>query len=116
MCKPSAGKFIGMAMFVIAAILIFPAITMMLWNWLIPALFSGPVISYWQALGLIILSKILFSGGLRGGHHHRHSRSAQWKSHLREKIEFKQQDKHQVAEELTSKASDNNPKENTANG
>jgi len=111
MCKPSAGKFIGMAMFVIAAILIFPAITMLLWNWLIPVLFSGPVISYWQALGLIILSKILFSGGPRGRHHHRHSRSNQWKSHLREKIEFTQQNKHQVAEDVTSEAAETNTKE-----
>src|SRR5580704_19706068 len=36
-----------------------------LWNWLMPALFGLKVIGYWQAVGLIILSKILF-GGLRG--------------------------------------------------
>ncbi len=35
-------------------------VTMSLWNWLIPELFHGPLINYWQALGLFILSKILF--------------------------------------------------------
>jgi len=37
-------------------------ITMSLWNWLIPELFHGPVVTIWQTFGLIILSKILFSG------------------------------------------------------
>ena len=33
--------------------------TMMLWNWLIPDLFGGPVITFWQALGLVLLCKLL---------------------------------------------------------
>lgn len=36
---------------------------MLLWNWLIPAIFAGgPEITYWQALGLMVLAKILFGG------------------------------------------------------
>jgi hypothetical protein len=48
-------------------------IVMLLWNELVPALFNGPVITYWQAVGLLILSKILFHGfgGRHHGHHHR---------------------------------------------
>src|SRR5947209_5339200 len=38
---------------------------MRLWNWLTPALFGWHVITFWQALGILILSKILF-GGFRG--------------------------------------------------
>ena len=34
-------------------------VVMTLWNWLIPALFTGPVIGFWQALGILVLSKIL---------------------------------------------------------
>lgn len=34
-------------------------ITQLLWNWLVPVLFGGPLINFWQALGLLILSKIL---------------------------------------------------------
>lgn len=36
-----------------------------LWNWLIPSIFGLPEITYWQAVGLMGLSWILF-GGLRG--------------------------------------------------
>ena len=50
--------------------------TQLLWNWLVPVLFSGPVITFWQAAGLLILSKILFWGG-KGGHH----QGGQWRSH-----------------------------------
>jgi len=31
-----------------------------LWNVLVPAMFGGPVITFWQALGLFALSRILF--------------------------------------------------------
>jgi len=47
---------------------LFGFVVMSLWNWLVPALFGGRAISFWQALGLLILSKILF-GGFRGGPH-----------------------------------------------
>ena len=36
--------------------------TMYLWNWLVPLLFHGPVVTFLQALGLLVLSKILFGG------------------------------------------------------
>lgn len=53
------------------AVALFGWLTMSLWNWLIPALFGGPVVTFWQALGLLVLSKILFSGlGKGGGHRH----------------------------------------------
>ena len=43
-------------------------IVMGLWNWLLPALFGFKIITYWQAAGLIVLCKLLFSGfsGPRG--------------------------------------------------
>ena len=44
------------------AITLLGVVTMLLWNWLVPDLFNGPVITYWQALGLLVLSKILFWG------------------------------------------------------
>ncbi len=74
--------------------------TMYLWNWLVPDLFNGPVIDYWKALGLLALSKILFSGfGKGGGGHwkgrHRGYWGPQWKekwNHMtpEEKDAFKQ--------------------------
>jgi hypothetical protein len=43
-------------------------VVMLLWNWLAPALFGLPPITFWQALGLLALCRILFGGfGLGGG-------------------------------------------------
>jgi len=42
------------------AITVFSLLVMVLWNWLMPTLFGWPVITFWQALGLLILIKILF--------------------------------------------------------
>ena len=52
----------------IVAVSFFSWAVMLLWNWLVPVLFSGPLITFWQALGLLVLSKILFSGFGRRGH------------------------------------------------
>ena len=41
-------------------------IVMHLWNWLLPPLFGWHTIGFWQALGLLVLSRILFGGF--GGH------------------------------------------------
>ncbi len=44
-------------------------LVMHLWNWLAPALFGWRQVSFWQALGLLLLCRILFGGfGMRGGH------------------------------------------------
>jgi Ca2+/H+ antiporter, TMEM165/GDT1 family len=40
-------------------------VVMRLWNWLTPALFGWHLITFWQAVGILILSKILI-GGFRG--------------------------------------------------
>jgi hypothetical protein len=59
-----AARFI---LFAIVAALALGFIIMHLWNWLMPPVFGLRLIGYWQALGLLVLSKILF-GGFRGGH------------------------------------------------
>jgi hypothetical protein len=33
-----------------------------LWNWLLPPLFGSPQVTVWQALGLLVLCRILFGG------------------------------------------------------
>ena len=61
-------------LFAVLFLTIFTFVVMHLWNWLMPALFGWHLISFWQALGILILSKILF-GGFRGGpHRHWYSR------------------------------------------
>ena len=47
---------------------LFTFVDMRLWNWLTPALFGWHLITFWQALGILVLSKILL-GGFRGGPH-----------------------------------------------
>jgi hypothetical protein len=38
------------------------AVVMLLWNALLPAIFGVTCINYWQAAGLIVLTRILFGG------------------------------------------------------
>ena len=43
-------------------------VVMHLWNWLAPALFGLRQVTFWQAIGLLALCRILFGGfGLSGG-------------------------------------------------
>lgn len=51
-------------------ILILGGVFMSIWNAIIPELFQLPVLSFGQAIGLIVLSKILFGFGGRGGWGH----------------------------------------------
>ena len=64
-------RLIFIAPLAILALLLFIAIggeiVLLLWNWLLPALFGWPRITFWQALGMLALCRILFGGlGLHG--------------------------------------------------
>ena len=62
-CKARCAKFAVLAVVGVAAL---GWVTMALWNWLIPGMFDGArEIGYLQAMGLLVLSRLLF-GGLRG--------------------------------------------------
>jgi hypothetical protein len=54
------------ALLAVVAVALLGAVVMALWNALLPVLFGWPAIGFWQAVGLLLLSKILF-GSLRGG-------------------------------------------------
>ena len=60
-----AGRVVKFVVIAIAAAALMGYVVMRLWNWLLPGLFGWHMISFWQAIGLLILSKILF-GGFRG--------------------------------------------------
>jgi hypothetical protein len=59
-------------------------LVMQLWNWFVPAVFGWHVITFWQALALLVLCRVLFGGrGMRGfgrrkGRRCGRGRSAQW--------------------------------------
>lgn len=44
------------------ALVVFGWVTLHLWNWLMPAIFGLHTITFVQALGLLVLSHILFGG------------------------------------------------------
>lgn len=72
-------KLVFMIPLAIVGMVVFVAIggevVRLLWNWLAPALFGLRQITFWQALGLLALCRILFGGfGLGGGSHRSHSR------------------------------------------
>ena len=57
---------IGIGLACIAGVFLLGYVVMHLWNWLMPELFAGAAtITYSKALGILVLSKILF-GGFRG--------------------------------------------------
>jgi hypothetical protein len=57
----------------------FGFVVMSLWNWLMPTLFGFRSITFWQAIGLLFLSRILL-GTFRGGSHGTH-----WRHRMKER-------------------------------
>ena len=58
-------KVAGMILLALVFVPIVGAAVMLLWNALVPEMFGGPQITWIQALGLLILARILVGG--RGG-------------------------------------------------
>ncbi len=64
-------KLILLSPLILLAFLLFVAlggeVVRLLWNWLLPSLFGWRQITFWQALGLLALCRILFGGlGMHG--------------------------------------------------
>ena len=75
-------KFVAV---MILATLVLGLIVMGLWNALIPELFHGPVLSFWQAAGLLLLSHILLRAwGF--GRHGNGWRRERWRRRFEEKL------------------------------
>ena len=81
-------RCIGICLACVAGAFLLGFVVMHLWNWLMPLLFGLSVITYYQALGILILSKILFGGfrgrGCCGGCGHR---GGHWRSRWKQKWE-----------------------------
>ena len=97
MHKPFKFRFLGIAVF-LAAIAVFSAVAMFLWNAIMPEIFGLHALSYWQTVGLLLLARILFGGlGLRhfwshgrgGGFHHVNPLREKWMNMTDdERVEF----------------------------
>jgi hypothetical protein len=74
-------KIPGIMLIVIAAVALFGFVVQHLWNALIPGIIGWRAITFWQAVGLLLLSKILFGGGFRG------RGSMHWRNRMEERWE-----------------------------
>jgi len=81
-------KWIFLAPLAILAMLLFVflggELVLHLWNWLLPPLFGWRQITFWQALGLLALCRILFGGW--GGHG---SGRSNFRSRMKERCEHR---------------------------
>jgi hypothetical protein len=75
-------KFVGFGILGLGFIILAVFVTMSLWNALIPLLFHGPVLSFWQTAGLFLLSKILLTGIAPGP---RYSGRSDWRRKYHDK-------------------------------
>jgi hypothetical protein len=87
----TVGKIIGFIVLIALAIAAMGLVVMGLWNWLMPSIFGLRTIVFCEAIGLLVLSKILF-GGMRcgwGGKRHCHGGqcSPSHKDRWREKMQ-----------------------------
>jgi hypothetical protein len=76
-------KGIRIAIFATLACLVLGFVVKGLWNILIPPIFGWHTITFWQAIGLLVLSKILFGGFHRhagGGRNH-------WRQRMKDRWE-----------------------------
>ena len=61
---------------------LFTFVVMWLWNWLMPVIFGLHAVSFWQALGILVLSRILL-----GGFHGRPGFGMHWRQRMMERWE-----------------------------
>jgi hypothetical protein len=55
------------------------------WNWVMPPLFGLPEVSFWQALGLLVLTRVLF-GGIGGRRWHSPPRGHRMRARVAERL------------------------------
>ncbi len=60
--------FFELPFIIIAAVLLLGFVVMLLWNFIFPAVLHTERITYWQAVGLLVLCRILFFGFRRRSH------------------------------------------------
>ena len=96
------GKRVFFIPIIVIGIFIFSGAVMLLWNAVLPAAITGVhIITFWQAMGILVLSKILF-GGLKGLHNHGHEHHRRhMERDLREKwMQMEPEERKKMAEEM----------------
>lgn len=80
------GKAVMILVFCTAFVMLFSYIVMRLWNGILPDVLGVKLISFWQAMGILVLSKILFSGFGGFAHKKEHFKN-RFRQRMREKWE-----------------------------
>jgi len=86
--RPRTRRIMFFAPLAILGMLLFAFIggevVMRLWNWLMPALFGFRELTLWQALGILVLCRILFGGSgwhrSGGGRDYRRRMAERWET------------------------------------
>ena len=98
-------KWVGIAIAAMVGVALLVAIggavVMLLWNWLAPDLFHLPQVTFWQALGLLALCRILF--GSIGGFGHSSARARRRMSERSEHMT--PQEREQLRHEIHARTS-----------
>ncbi|MFN7120301.1 MAG: hypothetical protein ACK4TA_26165, partial [Saprospiraceae bacterium] len=94
-------RFFFFPLFGIGALFLGSWAVMLLWNAILPDVIGVKTLTYWQAMGLLVLSRILF-GGWRGGGRpggfdkHKYNKHMAWRDKwmnmsMEERMKFKQE-------------------------
>ncbi|HUL56507.1 MAG TPA: hypothetical protein VLT60_05880 [Usitatibacter sp.] len=75
-------KGIAGALLAILLLALLSYFVMWLWNWIVPAVIGWKAIDFWQAAGLLVLTRLLVGFRGFGWHHHRHGH---WRNRMRER-------------------------------
>lgn len=101
------GRFVFIPLGIAAFLTIISYVVMQLWNHLLPDILHVGTITFWQAMGIFILSKILFGfgkgRGFKGGHDWRHDKMWQMKERMHnmspeQREQFKQKMKERMCD------------------
>lgn len=63
---PRIARMLRFVLFALVAAAVLGFVVMRLWDWVMPPVFGLHAIGYWQALALLVLTRILFGGFRRG--------------------------------------------------
>jgi hypothetical protein len=90
-------KYVGFGILGFAFLILVIFGVQALWNWLIPELFNGPVLNFWQTAGLFLLSKILLTGVAPGGSGEKHKDKKEWRKKFHDKCKDVQEGEQNIA-------------------
>ena len=88
-------KVIFIPILVAAVVLLLGGVVMLLWNAILPGVIHVGELSYWQAVGLLVLSKLIF-GGFHG---HRGSHWGHWAKHRGDWMNMTEEERTKLREE-----------------